>query len=433
MATFTPEKINSALLDSVHHIASHRDEYLKNPQKDFSRNRKISFEQTMLFPIVATNGTLSTEMLDFFPEENLPSVSAFIQQLSKFKEHAFEALFKNFTAKIPRNKKFQNLHLIACDGSHLNAPYNPKNEFSYTKPIDSRKGFNQYILNTFYDVLNNTFLDAVIQGYHTMNETDAFCTMLKRYSEALFSALFLLDRGYCTYNLIAHVLHSNQYLLVRAQDKFIRNLSKDYEAWEQQDSFDIDVTVHVGRRVCKSFKALENYHNVPPRRRYDFAEVNSDQVDCLKFRVLKFKLSESNYEYIITNLPRNTFPLTTIKELYHLRWNIETAYRNLKYADGLVHFHSLKNEFSFHEIYAKLTLHNFTFWLESLVPQSKQGGKKYKYVTNKTQAAKLCICYIKGKVMNILSLLGKEKVPVRPDRSFPRNIRKQSADTLNNR
>ena len=86
-----------------------------------------------------------------------------------------------------------------------------------------------------------------------------------------------------------------------------------------------------------------------------------------------------------------------------------------------------------YEIYAKLILHNFTYWVESLIPKSKKGKKKYEYVTNKTKAAKVCIIFIKGLVKNVVHLLEIEKVPVRPDRSFPRNVHNQSADTLNNR
>ena len=62
--------------------------------------------------------------------------------------------------------------------------------------------------------------------------------------------------------------------------------------------------------------------------------------DTLKLRVLKFPISKDSYEYIVTNLPAYAFSMPTIKSLYNLRWNKETAFRHLKYAGNMVHIHS---------------------------------------------------------------------------------------------
>ena len=48
-------------------------------------------------------------------------------------------------------------------------------------------------------------------------------------------------------------------------------------------------------------------------------------------RVVRFKISDDTYESIITNLDESEFNIQDIKELYHLRWEIETSYRELKY------------------------------------------------------------------------------------------------------
>ena len=56
--------------------------------------------------------------------------------------------------------------------------------------------------------------------------------------------------------------------------------------------------------------------------------------------------AEDSYEYIVTNLPAYAFSLSTIKNLYNLRWNEETAFRHLKYAGNMVHIHSLKKVFN---------------------------------------------------------------------------------------
>ncbi|MFR1908579.1 MAG: transposase [Clostridium neonatale] len=79
----------------------------------------------------------------------------------------------------------------------------------------------------------------------------------------------------------------------------------------------------------------------------------------MEFRVIRFKISDDTYETIITNLNENKFSAEKIKELYHMRWGIETSFRELKYAIGLVNFHSKKVEYIVQEVFAKLTMYNF--------------------------------------------------------------------------
>ena len=42
---------------------------------------------------------------------------------------------------------------------------------------------------------------------------------------------------------------------------------------------------------------------------------------------------------------RKNYPLKRIKELYHLRWGIETSFKKLKYSLGSVQFHSKQDKF----------------------------------------------------------------------------------------
>lgn len=63
----------------------------------------------------------------------------------------------------------------------------------------------------------------------------------------------------------------------------------------------------------------------------------------MKFRVVCFKISDNKYKCLITNLPNDEFNITDSKELYHKRWGIETSFRELKYAIGLINFYSKKS------------------------------------------------------------------------------------------
>ena len=58
----------------------------------------------------------------------------------------------------------------------------------------------------------------------------------------------------------------------------------------------------------------------------------------MRLRICRFQLDNGTFETIATSLPRS-FTLQDIKELYRMRWGIETSFRDLKYSIGLVNLH----------------------------------------------------------------------------------------------
>ncbi|WP_418564429.1 transposase [Holdemanella biformis] len=73
----------------------------------------------------------------------------------------------------------------------------------------------------------------------------------------------------------------------------------------------------------------EIYKFVPKNQRFDYFE-DTPYYD-FECQVIRFKITEDTYEYIVTNLDKDEFVIQDIKELYHLRCKIETSYRELKY------------------------------------------------------------------------------------------------------
>lgn len=51
-------------------------------------------------------------------------------------------------------------------------------------------------------------------------------------------------------------------------------------------------------------------------------------------------LDSGQYETLLTNLPQDEFSVADLKELYHMRWRIETNIRFWKYAVGVLTLHS---------------------------------------------------------------------------------------------
>lgn len=430
MQQLSVQQIKQTLFSIIDSLLSRRDEFLSNPDTAFTRKKKISFTQTILFPMLAGSDNSATELLDFFDEDMLPLPSAMIQRRNQIKKEAFMELFSQFTERINTHKIFQGYQLVACDGSRINLPYNPSDTDTFIQCIDGRKGINQLHMNALYDPLNDIFLDIILQDIHQLDEKEAFASLLDKHILAPQKRIYLADRGYASYNIFAHAIHNQQKFLIRLPEHFAKGLCTTSKTWLDDSSVDREITIHIGRRNTKELRASENYHCIAKSRRYDFIAHGSNDTDCLKFRVLKFKITENTYEYIATNLPQYAFPMDKIKDLYHIRWGEETAFRHLKYAGNMIHIHSLKKDFLIQEIYGKLTMYNFSSWLATTVCPSGKHTEKYHYVVNHTQMQKTCLRFLRGTIKDVAAMICRFLIPVRPGRRFDRCLRRQSADTL---
>ena len=435
MHLLSAEQVKQTLFSTIDSLLDQRDLFLNDPERDFTRTQKISFRQTVLFPFVAGSGTLTSEVDDFFREKDIPFASAMIQRRNQIKPEAFIELFHRFNRRIHLQNNYFGYQIACCDGSRLNLPYNPSDPYTFIKSIDSRKGINQIHMNCLYDPLNDIFLDVELQGIHEMDEKNAFTRFLDKYKDhdASFKRIYIADRGYASYNIFVHAIRNKQFFLIRVPESFAKSVCTDNQNWFDSSHVDREVTIHIGRRRTKEQLKLQNYHCIPAKGHYDFIEAKTDMVDQMQLRILKFPISEDTFEYIITNLPACSFSMPVIKNLYEIRWKQEIAFRHLKYAGNMVHIHSLKKEFLIQEIYAKLTLYNFSSYLAGTAVEIKPKATKYRYVINHTQMQKNCIRFLRGLVEDVEKMISRSLVPVRPGRKFKRNLRRQSADTLNYR
>ena len=192
-------------------------------------------------------------------------------------------------------------------------------------PIQGEKGFNQLHLNAMYDLCSNRYLDALLQPGRKENEARAAGQMVKRfaYSE---KPIFIADRGYESYNVFAHIERKGMNYLIRVKDRDSNGILGAI-LFPETDIFDVDVHKRLTRKQTNEVKAHpEKDHFLPRNSPFDFLDLHTNLFYDMNFRVVRFKLSEDSYEYIITNLDRETFPPEKIKELYHMRWALKTLF-----------------------------------------------------------------------------------------------------------
>ena len=143
---------------------------------------------------------------------------------------------------------------------------------------------------------------------------------------------------------------------------------------DKQDEFDITIQrffTDCYNQVMKEQTQVYHYMNPGKNAPHFQPLLDSKHLVYVTFRVVKLKTAEDSFEYIITNLP-HSFDIDDIRACYHWRWGIETSFRYLKHAAGLLHFHSKKPELIKQEIYARLTVYNFGVFLANEAAQEYQ-------------------------------------------------------------
>lgn len=196
-----------------------------------------------------------------------------------------------------------------------------------------------------YDLLDRFYTDIVIQPARKENGNKAFCDMVDRYAGEE-KTIFIVDRGYESYNNIVHVLERNSFFLFRAKE--INNsgiLSGLKHLLPVTSEFDVEIKIILTRKCTNEVvNHPERYKCFHKKDYLDYIDLKENPFYKMKFRVLRFPISGTGYECVITNLPADDFSAEEIKKLYAMRCGIETSFRELKYAVALTGFHAKKRE-----------------------------------------------------------------------------------------
>ena len=386
------------------------------------RNRKLSIEKVIRLLIGAEGGSL---MRILHTAGINVTASAVSQRRAQISPEVFRAVFDSFNTACADKALFRGHRLLAVDGTVVNLPRNPT-AASFVCHEGIPNGVNQLHLTPLYDLLSRTFTDAVIQPEPKKDEIGALITMLER-NDFGQNTLIIADRGFESYNLIAHLLEKpNADFLIRVKQS--RSAMREVAKLPMLE-LDCDISFSICTTQKKADK--ENKNNIflqilkkskpgstTRRARWDFGNYYP-----MRFRICRFLLDSGEFETVATSLPRS-FTLEDVKALYHLRWGLETGFRDLKYTLGLVNLHGKSDPFAEQEIWASLTAFNFASRVcqEVVVRQPKEGI--YAYKVNFKMAVALCREYIrtpKADAGKLLDDIARYTVPIRPGRQDQRN------------
>ena len=431
--------MKSHLNTIIEEFASNKDQYVKNPGKDFTRDRKLPLEEVIKIVLSMEGGTLNKALYEYFNNDpdRIVSASALVQQRNKIKTELFMDLFYRFNEITSQydTKTYKGYRLYAVDGSDVNVAHD-ENADTYMKPHKRRKdgepakGYNQYHLNAAYDILNKVYTNVTLAPRPTANERKEFVNILNDIT-LKDKTVFIADRGYFSWNMIAHVEHTDNadYLfriphspktlateLPMTEFDIVKQLTiTTKQTYRGKDGY---IYVHKRKGTQKNRVYKEQLSESTKYQQWDF-----DAFETLNVRIVRFQLTNGTYETIYTSLPQEQFSLEDIKKLYGMRWGIETSFRELKYIIGLTNLHSKKDDFVRQEIYAKLTMYNFCERIIAAVEVEQKEDKKHSYQINYTMAMNICLDFFRcfdDYDFKVDELIARYILPVRPGRADTR-------------
>jgi len=387
------------------------------------RKRKLSIADVIRLLLGAEGGSLARELHRAGVEVTASAIS---QRRAQIPPEVFQDVFARFNAASTDPETFRGYRVLAVDGTSINLPRNP-NAPSFVCNEGAPNGYNQLHLNPLFDISNKTFFDAVIQPEPRKDEIGALIELLKR-NDFAQKTLIIADRGYESYNLLAHLIEKqNVDFLIRVK----QNKSAMREiARLPMCELDCNIGFVITTSQTKEDKEKRRIFLQVPKKSKDGAKTRRGRWDfpspySMRFRIVRFQLETGVFETIVTSLP-SSFSIEDIKELYHMRWGIENSFRDLKYTMGLVNLHGRSDDYAKQEIFAALTSFNFTSRIacEVVIQQPKNGV--YAYRVNFKMAAALCREYFRTPGADgdeLARQIARHTVPIRPGRQDQRNLK----------
>lgn len=397
--------------------------------KDFTRRRKMSFEDLGLCILNKKGLTLNMELENFFDKkndfENTISKQNFSKQRKKLNPELFKVMNKEYISSFYNESNYKTFHgyiLLAIDGSIMELPNTKDLREEYGGITD--KNDNVVVARTqtsgIYDCLNKVMIDSIISPYKT-SELSLAKENIKEALELFKNKKILLifDRGYPSIEFIYYLNKLGIKYLFR-----IKNQSYTLEKKQMKSNDEIvDLNVTYGRIQHMTDEILK--------------EEIKRQKSIKDIRITKVTLDDGTVEELVSNLTISEVPYEKMKQLYYCRWNIELSYDVLKNKLHIENFSGYNRIAIEQDFYAQILLYNM---LEDMKQdaenmKAKNDKLKYEYKINMNSLIglfKLKIIEIaiedddekREKLYTTLLLkMQRYLVPIKTNRSFSRTVK----------
>lgn len=395
--------------------------------KTFSRKRKLPLDIMLRFMIGAEGGSLAKELHRAGIDATPAAVS---QRRAELAPVVFREVFTGFNAACVDSETYCGYRVLAVDGTTINLPYNPNAESFLHVETHPKGGYNALHATPLFDISSQTYVDCAIQPESKKDEIGALLEMLQK-NNFIQKTLIVADRGFESYNLIAH-------LLEKPNTDFLIRVKQNHGAMREiarlpMLELDCDIAFTITTTQTNEDKQKRHIFLQIPKKSKEGAKTRRGRWDFpspypMRLRICRFQLDTGEFETIATSLPRS-FSLEDIKEIYRLRWKIETSFNFLKHAVGLVNLHGRSDAFCEQEIYAALTMFNFASRISRQVVIRQPKDDMYAYKVNFKLAVALCREYFRtpgADGAELMRQIAKHAEAIRPGRHDTRKLKAKS-------
>ena len=404
------------LIENARRIIQQNKGFLERARmhsSSFTRRRLLPFSLVMFMILRLIRVSLQNEVENIFKwlciPKKPPTGVAFSKARNKIRWQAFEELFHDSVDSrcgCEVRKTWHGYRVSALDGTKLALPIDRNKELllkyggmgaNSTSP--TAQG------SILYDIYNELIIDAQIEPLET-SERELAARHIERLRKLndFGKELIIFDRGYPSYDLMKDLADKGITFVMRVKRNF-------------------NIKIDMMETGCN-----RNFI-IPSPHKGDWG---------LRVRVLKFELPSGEVETLITNLFDKRMGIKAFRKLYFKRWPVETEYDIVKNKLEIEHFSGLTDNTIKQEFYATMFMANYAACVareaqEEADRQREGKENKYDYKINVNHE----IGTLRGdfidillednpekralKLQNIMELITRAVVPVRPERSKPRN------------
>ena len=368
-------------------------------EKRFTRDSKFSFKDYVTFFCVNKGTSNQADLEDFIEDDFINNLETITRQaLSKQRVFinplVFKEISKEYLRLIGYNrnnhffKEYKGFRLYGGDGSDFEIPdfeevrrdFGIKDTPKYRKPAMAK-------FSSIMDLLNGFILDGII-GNYKQAELPLMHQNLDNIQDLIIpeKSIFIFDRGYNAMELYAHIMSINSYFIVRLKDKSY--IDERYTIKENDSEIKIKLTKD----------RIKKFHNPSLKEEYGKEE-------HLNLRILTIELDNGKTETLLTNIFNKEFQIEDFKELYHLRWRIETNYNTMKNRLNIENYSGKKRITIEQDIYSKFLKYNVFQYYENyfalLINRIKrQKGKSGLFKVNQAHLIRKLKKYLPIMILN---------------------------------
>jgi hypothetical protein len=313
---------------------------------------------------------IQRELVDFLEklqdrEVNIAQVSkaAFCKARKKLRPEAFIKLNEILTDTFYDSSNHEVLlwkdyRLLASDGSTAEVPNSPEiqNEWGVFQERSDGKKICMARLEHTYDVLNHLSIVSSIDRF-SVSESVLFWQHLEQLKPTIEKNLHVLDRYYASHLLMFHLDNRGDEFCFRMK----KNWWKVVEHFYDSDDQDCTITLNL------------------PKKDYEAAEKLGIKEKQIQVRLVKILLDSGEIEILLTSLIDPSISLADLKELYGLRWGVETSFCALKHKAEVENFSGKSIKVVKQDYFAKLFILNYTALLIRPIDRLLQKQPKVKH------------------------------------------------------